>query len=41
MTVKAGAWKESVSISNQPAGMYLLVISNDIKDVAKFKLIKK
>lgn len=41
LNVKASAMKESVSMMNQPAGMYMVVISNDLKEVAKFKLIKK
>lgn len=41
MTINADAMTNTASLSDQPAGIYMIVISNANQNVAKFKLIKK
>jgi hypothetical protein len=41
LNMKAGASKVTAPLYGQPAGIYMIIVNDGAKDVAKFKLIKK
>jgi hypothetical protein len=41
MSMQVGAMNETLHLNNQPAGIYMVIISDGKQEIAKFKLIKK